>query len=358
MSPIAPRYRGPNASPDDIQPTVNPVLTIPNMVQPIENTVTFQGEVSQEPASPAEGEASPTPDLEIEPIAADDSGMQPVLGSMQDSIKRITEATSRSIRQVGNNKSFNPVETVRGVLPGIVISISIICLWWIVGRNSSAPTRPDIARQPPRQQETINPIASEPLRVAEQVVDASRDEAPAIATEPKRDEQLFDSVPFINRPANDRVSQSDPTQEAASTVPPANERPQAETHPAPSQSSRAPAAQSEVANAQTSARVPARQPRNERPRVNERVRPKVADRSTEFEWQRGRSGQPMIDRPGDGIRPRQDHTVTAQSPRRDRPRRDRQTQQPHSYQQTDPSTYKDPVYNVPPVARRARSAQR
>ena len=139
-------------------------------------------------------------------------GLQQVLGSMQESIKRITDTATRSINRVGDsNKTFSPVETVRGVLPGIVISISIICLWWIVGRSSPAPLRQDIARESQSEQESDQPDrlaihCGWPRRRTTRRTDTS----PSV----RRGRRVLTSsslttVPFINRPTNETVSQSD-----------------------------------------------------------------------------------------------------------------------------------------------------
>ena len=355
MSPIAPRYRGPDASSDDSQPALSPILKIPNLT-PEDQVVTYSGVLSD---VSVENAPDATTEAHSEIPSPEQGGLQPVLGSMQESIKRITDTATRSIKRVGDgNKTFSPVETVRGVLPGIVISISIICLWWIIGRSSPAPLRPDIARESQSGQESINPIASDPLRVAEKAKDTRADNSPSVATDASSDEQLFDHVPFINRPTNETVSQSDATQEAPTSAPP-TDGPQAEARPAPSQSSFPPAVQSEIAEAQPNPRSPRDQmnvqQRTDRPRTPVRV----ADRSTEFEWQRGSQGRRAPDpQRVRTVEQRRAPQATAQRKDRNRTTEDRQPRRTYSYQQTDPSTYKDPVYNVPPVARRARAAQR
>lgn len=343
MSPIAPRYRGPNPSSDDSQPALSPILTIPHLTPIEDDPVTYSQVVSDSaPSEQADVEAAGSKPGEAEPTPPIDNGTQPVRGSMQESIQRITNSATRSLKSFGTNKSFNPIETVRGVLPGIVISISIICLWWIVGRSSPAPQRQDIARETQTGQEMINPIADDPLRATEQVADARNGDSASTSAEANRDEQLFDHVPFINRPTNDSVSQSDSTPEAPTTVPPAEDGPQADARPAPSQSSFPPEAQTDIASNRPNPAPTGRDVRADvlRPNVPGREPVGAAERSTEFEWPRDRqvASQPT-DRSGQ---------------RRD----DRQPQRPYSYQQTDPSTYQDPIYHVPPVARRARSAQR
>ena len=371
MSPIAPRYRGLNDSSAEPQASLSPILTIPHLLPPEEaSAVQPNDEATIQRDSIEVAEEAPVADTPSETTSVEVS--VPVAGTMQDSIKRITHSATRSLRQFGKSGTFNPVETVRGVLPGIVISISIICLWWVVGRNSSTPLRQEMAREAAGTADSIKPIADQPLRAPQTAADSAAEVPPVnVAGVDKPDEQLFDHVPFINRPTNDTVSKSGGQTESAPAAAATNGGPQADARPAASPSTNPAERQTKVArNPQGVDRAP----RDDRPgqsRLSERP-------STEYEW---READRVARREENAVAPRRPRTdprdaraypsharrhearsrqdeIAAQRQQRREPAPERNDSPVYSYQQTDPATYTDPAYNVPPVARRGRSTQR
>lgn len=346
MTPIAPRYRGSAPSGDKRDDQLHPILTIPDW--------DAQEELADEPV-PAHSEPAPEPEPvgvnEAEEQAPEESPSDdpPVAGRLRETI-HVYWSTAKFGKRF-RLPSRLP-EAVRGILPGVGIAISLIFVWFLINRSSNEPTASDMADQGTTS--AIQPINGNPLRkTATPRVARAKPKPKPEAAKPKKpvaevvadkEDTLFDDIPIIEResPAETVQQPSEALADAAEETlpPPTTVPPQDE--------------------------LVARKPITPDQPSNHGGAPSTTlSSTTEYEWSGKADPRMRPDAPSTGPAPQRRETAVARRPqqRRDPSQAPRNRQVNNSenvgnkqftYESTDPSTYKDPIYNVPPIVGRPR----
>ncbi|MDG2380081.1 MAG: hypothetical protein P8N76_00265 [Pirellulaceae bacterium] len=332
MKPIAPRHLNTPTKEDEPTRVARPILTIPNWNhQPMEMVETDGEKIDFEAAA---------------------SGKMPENSQLSDSPKNEKTGTEKRLRdtihvywstarsQAELKLPRRLPEAIRGILPGIGIAISLIFVWFFIQGRSSQPTPNDLVNQD--SSTVIKPITEAPLRKSEnQSLAVTQPDRQKITNADPPSEALFNNVSIIERNAPPVSPKTQVTQaeissrervDIASRT--AIESTFAKTKSRPSRTTVAPTTrlnQSEWPRNENKS-APALDPLTieQRPVVETNLNQvPQANRTPTF---RRRELQPS--------RPQTVEPYT----------QDLQPQ--YSYQTTDPSTYKDPDYVVPPVTRR------
>ena len=326
MMPIAPRYRRSAESNGETERLARPILTIPDWNVQVSETET-EAEVREEiPTGLSDGESTQE---SVE-------NHRPVAGRLRDRI-HVYWSTARSKHRIGLPRRIP--EAIRGILPGIGISISLMFVWFLIRGVPNEPSANDLADQ--GSSAVIEPISESPLRKSRAIPVATRPqgESDASARVASNPEELFHDVAIIHRTTGDREDSS---------------------HEGKSQEQMAPIAEPAQPSVEVAATIP--EPRSRQPVVK--------DPPESYEWSPNGNGmasnsQALTVENRPKVRQvRNRNRRASERPQQRRPQREQvaapaptKTNQPtYSYQTTDPSTYNDPAYEVPPVAQRQARA--
>lgn len=337
MKPIAPRHRNPIETKDEGIRLARPILTIPDWNDRPSEMVASDGEN-------IDFEVASSEKLPDEPNRSDSTTVEkmPSERKLRDTI-HVYWSTAKNRAELKLPRRLP--EAIRGILPGIGIAISLIFVWFFIQGGPNPPTPTDLVNQD--SSPVIKPITEAPLRRPGNPSVAVNQPAPQEVSTAKvevESEPLFDHFAIIERK---EASVSTSAKEQQSEVS-SRERVDIASRTAV-----------EGTFAKTKSRL-----------SQTAVAPTAPP--TNYEWSPG-AGQSSqeTDPLAIGQRPTVETKVNQGAPANPNPTLRRRELQPergqsadpstpdldpqYSYQTTDPSTYKDPDYVVPPITRRTKN---
>ena len=350
MTSIEPRFRGHYPATDEQNDDLCPILAIPDWEAQAVSNVSLNSIEAATAASPAEAtDAADWNHVANEQLSGDDG---PAAGRLRETTEK--DWSISKFRKRLRLTSALP-NTVRGVLPGVGIAISLMFLWTVFQKDQTPQNQGVLSRDVPK---AVKPIDQEPLRAASPTSVATQTpttNSPVVATNDNESvDPLFNQVPIIASESADDFATTDTDPAAADDFADAKSLLNPQDNTAEATLTREAPGQIGVGMVNNSGQTSATGSKSE-PSVSDPTRQNVGlVNSLTAPSQRANTSAPnsMTDKAffsnSPDVARQQPPSGSARGTLNNPPGANSR----YSYESTDPSTFKDPIYNIPPIARR------
>ena len=350
MTSIEPRFRGHYPATDEQNDRIYPILAIPDWDAQAVLNVSLNSIEAATAASPAEAtDAADWNHVANEQLSGDDG---PAAGRLRKTTEKDWSISELSKRL---RLASTLPNAIRGVLPGVGIAISLMFLWAIFQKDETTQNQSVLSQDRPN---AVKPIDQEPLRAASPTSVATQNpttNSPIVATNGDESvDPLFNQVPIIASESADDFATTDTDSASGDDFVDAESLLNPQETAVEATVNRGSAGQIGVGMVNSSVQTSMGGSKTELP-ASTHTRQKVGlMNNLTAPSQRADSTEPnsMTDK---GFFSNSPDVARQQPPSgfdRGTLNNPSSANSRYSYEITDPSTFKDPIYNIPPIARR------
>jgi len=350
MTSIEPRFRGHYPATDEQNDRICPILAIPDWDAQAVLNVSLNSIEAATAASPAEAtDAADWNHVANEQLSGDDG---PAAGRLRKTTEKDWSISELSKRL---RLASTLPNAIRGVLPGVGIAISLMFLWAIFQKDETTQNQSVLSQDMPN---AVKPIDQEPLRAASPTSVATQNpttNSPIVATNGDESvDPLFNQVPIIASESADNFATTDTDSASGDDFVDAESLLNPQETAVEATVNRGSAGQIGVGMVNSSVQTSMGGSKTELP-ASTHTRQKVGlMNNLTAPSQRADSTEPnsMTDK---GFFSNSPDVARQQPPSgfdRGTLNNPSSANSRYSYEITDPSTFKDPIYNIPPIARR------
>ena len=350
MTSIEPRFRGHYPATDEQNDRIYPILAIPDWDAQAVLNVSLNSIEAATAASPAEAtDAADWNHVANEQLSGDDG---PAAGRLRKTTEKDWSISELSKRL---RLASTLPNAIRGVLPGVGIAISLMFLWAIFQKDETTQNQSVLSQDMPN---AVKPIDQEPLRAASPTSVATQNpttNSPIVATNGDESvDPLFNQVPIIASESADDFATTDTDSASGDDFVDAESLLNPQETAVEATVNRGSAGQIGVGMVNSSVQTSMGGSKTELP-ASTHTRQKVGlMNNLTAPSQRADSTEPnsMTDK---GFFSNSPDVARQQPPSgfdRGTLNNPSSANSRYSYEITDPSTFKDPIYNIPPIARR------